>query len=366
MEDAACRKPDPEDVRRILLVETTRFGDLMAALSTLDRFTATFPRARCTLLIHTSHASIIPALDIPCDVIPFPWPEDPVDCLGTLLDLHERRFDLAFCMSPSRKNAWLTLLSAACVRSGYLFSEPSLTPHLQTLTLSSTCRGVAEAAVPAGANLYKRATQVADQLDCVGIPSRPFRLDARLEKGWAGQARELGIVPGDPFVVAHPFATWEYRAWPQPALEEFSRMLREGFPEVRLVILGTPEDLAGLRMKDGPRGAGPAMCAARDWARTALLLAHATLFIGTDSGPLHLAAALGTTCIGLYGPASPEHTAPPAAGGRMMYTHFPCSPCDQRGCIRPDDPCMRHHTPEDVFRTAATMLTHRSPVAAHG
>jgi heptosyltransferase I len=100
--------------------------------------------------------------------------------------------------------------------------------------------------------------------------------------------------------------------------------------------------------------------------RTALLLSRAALFIGTDSGPMHLAAALGTTFLGLYGPTSPGHTAPRIGRGSALYAGFPCSPCDQSTCVRPADPCMPHHTAEEVFRVAAGILTHSAPVGEHG
>jgi heptosyltransferase-2 len=105
-----------------------------------------------------------------------------------------------------------------------------------------------------------------------------------------------------------------------------------------------------------------------DILKTAALLRDADLFIGNDSGPLHLAALLEVPLIGLFGPASPELTAPLSARGSFLYHQVACSPCSQTVCIMPDNSCMRRITPEDVLTAVAEELErasgHRS--ARHG
>ena len=137
-------------VRRILLVETTRFGDLMAVLAVLSRFRAAFPNASITLLVHPDHISVLPALGVTGDVITFPWPADPIGCGAAMVALHERNFDLACSMSPSVKNALLTLLAPAAMRAGYLSGESSLTSFRKELLVESTGLATAPLIVPAG------------------------------------------------------------------------------------------------------------------------------------------------------------------------------------------------------------------------
>ena len=96
--------------------------------------------------------------------------------------------------------------------------------------------------------------------------------------------------------------------------------------------------------------------ASSDMLDVALLMNEASLVVGNDSGPLHLAAALGIPTVGMYGPASPALTGPLNSRGLYLYHKVECSPCDQRMCIRPENPCMGLHEVDQVFREVARLL----------
>jgi ADP-heptose:LPS heptosyltransferase len=101
---------------------------------------------------------------------------------------------------------------------------------------------------------------------------------------------------------------------------------------------------------------------------TAAVIRHAELFIGNDSGPLHLAALLGVPVVGLYGPAPPEQTAPYAGRGVFLYRKVSCSPCTQTVCTMPENSCMNRITVEEVYDVASGLLggLRADPVASHG
>jgi len=79
---------------------------------------------------------------------------------------------------------------------------------------------------------------------------------------------------------------------------------------------------------------------APDFRDVARKLRTAAVFVVNDSGPIHLAAAVGTPVVGLYGPGSPELCAPPACAGRFFYHALDCSPCGQTHCVRPENHCV--------------------------
>ena len=81
----------------------------------------------------------------------------------------------------------------------------------------------------------------------------------------------------------------------------------------------------------------------------AALAARSQLFVGTDSGPMHIAAAVGARVVGLFGPGSPELFAP--VGPRATYIHHKlhCNPCDQVHCVYPENTCMQRITVEEVL-----------------
>lgn len=353
-------------VRRILLVETTRFGDLMAVLAVLSRFRAAFPNASITLLVHPDHISVLPALGVTGDVITFPWPADPIGCGAAMVALHERNFDLACSMSPSVKNALLTLLAPAAMRAGYLSGESSLTSFRNELLVESTGLATAPLIVPAGTNLYIRAARVADLLGCPEASHPAVKIPVSLEAEWPALAASIGLDTRRPFVVIHPFAAWKFREWPILLFRGLVDLLNKALPEVQVVLLGTAGDI--LRASGGatPLPSGIIVLGTRDWAGSASVISHAAAFVGTDSGPLHLASALGRRVVGLFGPAAPKFTASPRPGRKDLFSELPCSPCDQRQCLLPDASCMSRISGRQVFDVVAPFFAQTGALVANG
>ena len=90
------------------------------------------------------------------------------------------------------------------------------------------------------------------------------------------------------------------------------------------------------------------------------LLKHARVYVGTDSGPLHLAAALNVAVVGLFGPAEPRFTAPVVPSASFIFRQVECSPCNQRACVRSNNPCMDLIGVEEVAdRVKRLMLSER-------
>ena len=92
--------------------------------------------------------------------------------------------------------------------------------------------------------------------------------------------------------------------------------------------------------------------------------AEAQLFIGNDSGPMHLAAALGTPCLGLFGPNLPSHSGPwpllEDGPHQTIEGHTPCRPCEQIVCHQPHDWCMDKIQVDDVLTRILSMMKEKA------
>ena len=97
-----------------------------------------------------------------------------------------------------------------------------------------------------------------------------------------------------------------------------------------------------------------------------LALAAAQLAISNDSGLMHVAAAIGTPTMAVFGPTSPYHWAPlnPLAAIVQTKTHVPCQPCHRPVCTMNDHRCMTEISPADVVGLATDILDGRAPVAS--
>jgi ADP-heptose:LPS heptosyltransferase len=104
----------------------------------------------------------------------------------------------------------------------------------------------------------------------------------------------------------------------------------------------------------------------RDWAGSASVISHAAAFVGTDSGPLHLASALGSHVVGLFGPAAPKFTAPPRPGRKDLFSELPCSPCDQHQCVLPEASCMSRISSRQVFDVLSSFVLRTDAMVANG
>lgn len=189
-------------------------------------------------------------------------------------------------------------------------------------------------------------------------PAAQARVDALLERG-APQAGRL--------IVLHPGSGDHFsgRRWP---VERYARLARALAlrPGVRLVVTGLPDERRLVRalLDDGPRGTLD-LCGALDAPGLLALLARADLLVTNDTGPLHLADALGTPCVALYGPNTPHRYGPRGPRSRALFADLPCSPClDDRSMKRSscrDHRCLRALEVDAVLAACEPLLQPRAP-----
>ena len=161
----------------------------------------------------------------------------------------------------------------------------------------------------------------------------------RQRRGLIGDGRSV--------VALAPGAVGPSKRWPSAAYAELARRLTiEGFA---VWVLGGPDEraLAAEIAGDTP----VRDLTGRDLRDAILALAAATAAVSNDSGLLHVAAALGTPSIGIFGPTSPWHWAPlnPLAGTIETATELPCRPCHKPVCRLVHHRCMRDIPPEQVL-----------------
>ena len=97
-----------------------------------------------------------------------------------------------------------------------------------------------------------------------------------------------------------------------------------------------------------------------DLAALAAVLAQLDLLVTNDSGPMHLAAALGVRCVALFGPTDPRRTAPAGEGHAIVYRDLWCSPCFRRRCPLLHHGCLDGITVDAVAGEAEGILGSRA------
>ena len=335
-------------VKTISVVELTRLGDVMIILPFLDRLGQLFPNARVRVFVGQDYASLLNSLETRFECIGIP---NPSTFRGLALAVRYARdtpTDIAISMSPPRRNALVTLASRSHFKLGYLSHVNSLTPFLDSTRVESFGFVLPARVTYGRENIYQRSAKI---LLGLGVTPGPDEWRAKMKPEIYSAVRTRlvrdGRMPRRKHVLLHPFSGWEYRNWPLDNFLALAERINAQLGHDVVMSVGY-KDLRRIRKLLEGRSPGT-MILTSDLVETAVLTKDAQLVIGNDSGPLHLAAALNTRVVGLFGPAPSELTAPRASSNTYLYRKVDCSPCDQRICIRPDHSCMTLLGIDEVF-----------------
>ncbi len=238
--------------------------------------------------------------------------------------MRRRRFDAAINCHPEKW--WMRILTVAPVRVG-LFAAARL-----PLTRKLYTHPVAELA-PGAQHNTDRYLQAAKALGCP-VSDKTMTIGKTPDEApfWAAFQEEHGIPSGVPVVVLAPFSTSENRVWETDRLAALADWLAAERGAWVILAAGP---------KDGPKASeiaaltksAPLIVAAGTTLRQYVaLLRAADLVICGDSSPMHIAAALGTPYVALFGPTPIAERAPLAGLGLALAKPLPCAPCDQNFC----------------------------------
>ena len=157
--------------------------------------------------------------------------------------------------------------------------------------------------------------------------------------------------PGRRLVIMNPGARWTTKLWPEKNFAELAdRLIQE--KNVTVIFSGGPEDRRMIeRILSLMKHGGIENWAGQTTLKELAALASASdLFITTDTGSMHLAAAVGAKVLALFGPTAPWRTGPYGPSNTVVRSGIDCSPCFQRTCEK-NVQCMAGITVEDVMNS---------------
>ena len=186
------------------------------------------------------------------------------------------------------------------------------------------------------------------------LPERP-KLAAMVETKWKiGNEHWIAIQPG---------ARWKNKRWPAEHFAELVRLLAKKYPDVRFAILGSGDDQAmGKIIHAAEPSRSLNLCGEISYFELVEWLRHCDLMVTNDTGPMHVAAALGKPLIALFGPTEPRRTGPYGQlGNTMQVDHLPCVPCMKSVCTWKNPiECLTAISPASVFERVCRQLEVRS------
>jgi len=313
------------EIRRILLVRLSALGDVVNTLPAVSAVREAFPRARLGFIVEDRCRDVVvghPAID---RVYVYPrkrWQSDffrfwrwgrLVSEVGAFFrEIRSERYDVALDFQGNLKGALHAWLSGSPERIGFARG------HCSELNwLFSTLR-----VRPATERMY-RVEKFLSLLAPLGIaPERPRYVLPRSAESGARVRRFLGEEgwAGGDYIVLHP-GTSEFgkiKRWPLDRFGALARRLRAEGHRV-LIVWGPGErGMAETIAREGGAGVRVAM-ETRSILDLAELIAGARVFVGADSGPLHIASAVGVRSVALFGPKDPAIYGPYNPLGKVVY-----------------------------------------------
>ena len=341
-----------EDYRRILLIKPSSLGDIVHAMPTCAAIRRAYPKARLTWLVKRVWAGLVERIDGVDRV----WPVEPTlaGWLSQVPLLRTEHFDLVVDLQGLFRSAaigWFSgsplLVGFANGREGspWFYSRRVPVPQVEMHAVDRYL--LVAKAVGAGQS---------------GTPEFRFRIPKTDHDEIDRLLSRSGVTPGTSWVAMNPSARWPTKRWPAASFAEVAdRLQQEGFGAV--VMIGGPEEQADVATVSAMMKTPVVnLAGATTVGLLPALLSKASLLMTNDSGPMHIAAAVGTPVVALFGPTSAVRTGPYGVGHDVLTGKVPCSPCFSRTCQHTSHlACLTIITPDQVL--SAVRSRERRPVA---
>jgi lipopolysaccharide heptosyltransferase II len=365
---AAARALAPwgDDVKRILCVRTDNLGDLLMTTPAFHALRAACPERHLTMLASAAGASLAPFLPDIDDVIRYeaPWSRSrpprthPADLAIRAL-LEEGRFDAAVIFTVYSQNPLPAAL--ICYLAGIRHRLARCREHPYAL-LDDWVRETE----PEQGTQHEVERQLT-LVQAVGASTNDTRMRMRVReldrRTLAATLARRHIDADVPFIVIHPGASAESRRYPA---ERFGAAASQFVRATGMNVLVTGGESEAPLVRAMIDAAGPSaqpfmhdLTDAFDLGAFAALIERAAVVVSNNSGPVHIACALGTPVVDLYALTNPQH-GPWQTPHRVLFNDVECRWCYRSVCPQGHHACLRGIPPAEVAKAALDLLDETS------
>ncbi|MFN0111585.1 MAG: lipopolysaccharide heptosyltransferase II [Blastocatellia bacterium] len=346
-------------IERILIRGTNWLGDAVMTTPAMERLRASFPNAHISLLATPLTAGLFQGSPLVNEIIEYRRREGGVRAFfDAVSQIRSKRFDIALLFQNAFEAALLALLGGTKLRIG--FAEQG-----RGALLTHKLHRGAE---------HRNRHQVEDYLDivaecekiCLGESFKP-KIEKPLPSLIANSAQHqaaytmlqnLGIADRHPLIALNTGATnSRAKCWPADRFAELADRMTDELNAQIILIGGTAEaDYAEAVARQINRQGAVNLAGKTSMAELIGLLAECDLLVSNDTGPAHVAAALGTATLTIFGPTNEFETSPTGRRSELIRAdNIECARCMHRDCPI-DHRCMTRLTTDAVLAQAHKLL----------
>jgi len=349
--------PDLPGSSRILVIRLRSIGDIVLLTPALHLLKAWRPDLFASVLVEPRFRELLEGNpDVDEILSPGEGSIKAASHLSAALGLRRKKFAVCINLHGGPTSRFLTRMCGARIKVGFEhFRSPG---HYQIL--------VPDARIILDQPTIHTAEHQACAFFCLGLPRQEIPrarifVSAEHKAWWKHRRASLGLAPGDGYVMIHPTALYATKQW---AAEKFAQLAAALEREMSLkpVFSCGPGEGAILDAVQNASGSPIRRLEGMRLGQFAAALADTRLFVGNDSGPAHMAAALSRPLVVIFGSSSstiwgpwPRHTSNPPA--QVVQNFYECNPCPGDQCYRFDRPeCILSISLEQVKSAVETVL----------
>ena len=319
---------------KILIVKLSAMGDLLHALPAV-RCLKRGLNAEISWIVHPAYAELARCFADVSRVLEFPRRAPPSEMARHIRILREEQYDLILDFQGILKSAFVTALARGTRRVGPSFHREG------SRLFYGAVAGVRD----------KNRHAVDELLDF----ARYFRVPLLDPVFPLNVPMQLVGEPA-PRVALLPASRWPSKNWPAQSFAWVGRELQESMDASIFLFGAAGERPLADQVEAELKGRVINLVGRTSLPQLAGLLREMDLVISNDTGPMHLAAAMGAKVLALYGPSDPVRTGPFGPRSRVVKGKLLCQPCFMTRCRYGDNSCMRTITPDKVIALAMEML----------
>jgi len=335
---------------RILVWKLSALGDVILSIPSLRAIRQQFPDAYLTLVVGRAAYEVVARCPYLNDILIYdPARKDrgPVRLLAFVRRLRKEHFDWSVDLQNSRRTHLLAWLAGIPVRAGYrrklgwLLNRGVRLPRVVMTPIAHQHHLLRKAGFSPDGDLLELWPSVLDEEGAARLVGAAAASSSRL----------VGIHPGGS-------GRWKTKRWDLHRWAELCDALATR--NVRVVVVGGPEERAlGEALAQLTNPPPLSVIGKTSLMELACLIKRCAVFVAHDSSSLHLAAAVGTPTIALFGPTDPQRHLPPTFTGQVIQKEVFCRPCYSTRCRTITHACMRRIGTEEVFRAVLGLLADR-------
>jgi predicted lipopolysaccharide heptosyltransferase III len=340
---------------KLLFIRLRSLGDTILATPLFAALKAWRPDLRIDVLAEAPHHEVLLGNPHLCQIFTLPQKNDLIRVLVArsriLRTLRIERYQACINLHGGSTSAWLTWLSRSQYRIGLSTFRNRIAYNIR---LNPPHK-------PSGK--YHTVEYFIDWLRQLGLPAAEIPpLQVSIDSGCREEIRQklegLDIFADSHYCVIQPASKFLTKQWPAEQFGKIAGFVAERYG-MRIILTGSPNEAKVLRKVSSSSSVPVVILDNLSVRQLAGLLERASLFIGNDSGPTHLAAALQVPLVAIFGSSDSQVWRPWKAANELVQNPFKCNPCPGYKCLVYDEPrCILSITPDQV-QTAIALLMDR-------